>query len=369
MEIKWQKFTVGLMVSVSFFFLVSGIVSAHKISPEFIEKVTGETIVYDDHHGNQEAVEADPRGENRTYYSFPEWYIVYSAQEYADFVTAGGLPSEYPYFTSIKQMWDSWSYSEQAANEPPDGTTNTVLWTIALSYTVETAMIGLHEKTTGRLSEGSSFRNKTVEDRYVDAQAEAYGAFLNQTPWFYFPYGTSLGGLWKTYGWSSLTPRGLERRVSYTIGYITKAIYAKGIRFLSESTYEGGAGSTTEVEVVAISNVMKTVTATSSKVLGTTDRYQITFPRYRAFKDVAVNFAQNGGEFVSIAGNEVIAFSVVAELPFSCDSLSSQVLYRMPLVTDQTHARYMLQAEVSELATALRQTQVCGLDVEHIYDY
>lgn len=354
--------------SICLFFISAVLVSAHELNPEFIERVTGETIT-SDHHSDRSESEADPRDENRTYYSFPEWYIVYSAQEYADFVAAGEFPSQYPYFASIGQMWDSWEYSEAAAASAPDATTNTVLWTIAISYTVESAIIGFYEKTLGRLSEWSFLRYKTAEDTYIDEQAMAYGTFLNQTPWFYFPYGSSLSGLWQTYGWSSITPRGLERRISYTVGYTVKALYAGVIRFLSESTYEGGAGQVTHAEVRASSDIMASVMSSSSPVANEGNRYHVDFPRYRAFRDRAIDFANNGGEFITIAGNDEIAFSVVASVPFPCETLLSQVLYDMPLVTNAAQARYMLQVRVPNLANALRQADACNVSVEHIYDY
>src|SRR5688572_12209807 len=40
------------------------------------------------------------RAEDQTYLTFPEWYIVYSADEYADFISENP-PSHFPHFRAI----------------------------------------------------------------------------------------------------------------------------------------------------------------------------------------------------------------------------------------------------------------------------
>src|SRR5262245_39958475 len=53
------------------------------------------------------ALHADPaslRSEVQTFLTLPEWYIVWSAEEYAE-VLAHGAPSEFSYFESNAQFW------------------------------------------------------------------------------------------------------------------------------------------------------------------------------------------------------------------------------------------------------------------------
>ncbi|MBI2048516.1 MAG: hypothetical protein HYT30_01145 [Parcubacteria group bacterium] len=96
----------------------------------------------------------DPRFEERTFATFPEWYIVYSAQEYADFVARGGLPSRFPYIGAIRQFWDSIRYMKaNIASHPIDSESETVLNVIGWSFTVEYGLIGIYENTVGRLTE------------------------------------------------------------------------------------------------------------------------------------------------------------------------------------------------------------------------
>src|SRR5690349_12383735 len=47
------------------------------------------------------------RDEARSYLAFPEWFIVYAAEEHAAFIERD-RPSHYPYFRSIAQYWSSY---------------------------------------------------------------------------------------------------------------------------------------------------------------------------------------------------------------------------------------------------------------------
>jgi len=344
-------------------------VSAHELNPAVIEAIAGEIITYDSHHDEVlDDVVADPRSESRTFYSFPEWYIVYSAQEYADFVAAGNRPSQFPYFAAIGQMWDSWALTEVAAGVPPDATTDTILWTIAISFTVEYGLVGMYENTIGWLNEWLHFGYKTAEDTYIDEQAKLYGAFLNQTPWYDFAYGKSLGGLWQTYGWSSLSPRGIERRIAYTVGYGAKAAYAAGIRALSAASFEGGAGQITVVTVVADPATLNSLGGEYEAAVNSGE-YVVSLPRYRAFKNPIIALARMDVELITIQGHSTIALSVVTPREVTCDLVISNQVFGMPLVTDGLQTRRVLSVSVSELSDVLDNIVSCGFEVEHVYDY
>ena len=50
------------------------------------------------------------RPEDETYLSYPEWYIVWSYQEKADFQEKN-LPSGFPFFGAVRQYWGSYAAS------------------------------------------------------------------------------------------------------------------------------------------------------------------------------------------------------------------------------------------------------------------
>ncbi len=356
-------YTTGIVL-LSFFSLHSA--QAHEINPAVIESLTGEEVVYDGHH--DEEVGADPRNADRTLYSFPEWYIVYSAQEYADFVAAGNRPSQFPYDESIAQMWESWRLVEAAASEPPDSTTNTVLWTIALSFTIEYGIIGLYENTIGRISELLHFQQKTVEDNYVDQQAMTYGQFLNQTPWYRFDYLGALVGLWSTYSWSSVSPRGLERRSAFTYGYLGKALYAGLIKAASEASFEGGAGDITTARVRTSELTLSTL-GIPYQYTERKDIFAVSLPRYRAFKDPVLKMHEVNVAFESIQDHQDIALSLVVPADSNCGIVSERAIFSLPLVSKPEMVRRVLLVPVTELSATLSLLNQCGLSVEHFYDY
>src|SRR5262245_29124827 len=58
----------------------------------------------------REAVQKIPdyyRPESKTYLSLPEWYTVYSADEYATFLQ-DHRSGEFPYFQAVGQFWQSY---------------------------------------------------------------------------------------------------------------------------------------------------------------------------------------------------------------------------------------------------------------------
>jgi hypothetical protein len=59
----------------------------------------------------QEATKDIPeyaRPEDLTYLTLPEWYIVYSTDEYAAFI-AQNPPSQFPHFRAVGQYWQSYA--------------------------------------------------------------------------------------------------------------------------------------------------------------------------------------------------------------------------------------------------------------------
>ena len=276
--------------------------------------------------------------------------------------------SQFPYFTAIAQLWHSWDESKQLAQAEPDNTTKTILWTIAVSFTIEYSLTGVYENTIGRISEWLHFGHKTVEDMYIDAQAVQYGNFLNQEPWYEFPYLSTLNGLWKTWGWSSFSPRGIERRIAYTVGYASKSLYASIIRALSQANFEGGAGLITKVTVIASENQV-TILQLPFKSLPEINHYFVEFPRYRAFRDPAVAVAQSGAEFKDIEGHDYISLSVVMDTLNACDAILQADGYSMSIPSQPKLSRYVLSTPVSELTNTINSILDCNYQIEHIYDY
>jgi len=299
-------------------------------------------------HAEPPAPNDDPRGEVRTLASFPEWYIVYSAEEYARFVAAGGMPSEFPYFGAIRQYWETLDIMRaNLGDETIDEESQTVLNVIGASFTVEYGIIGAYELTIGRLSELASFGRKSPADLVIDANAARYAEFLYQTPWYRFPYFAMLRDLWQSQGASLFTSiRSFERMSVFSIGYGVKGIYGSILTYLSRSAF-GYVGMETEI---ALEN------ATTSA------------PRYRAFRDPALSLLRSGTEFRTIQGNERILVSAIAPRGTACTGAPAPI-FEMPILTDEGGARYGYLVPVPDLRELVVALDACNASIEHLYDY
>ena len=358
----WIAFTFSTCLVV--FVAAPSLTHAHKLNPKLIERITGEKI-----EEHTEATSTDPRGEERTFASFPEWYIVYNADEYADFVTTSGRPSQFPYFESIGQYWDSVKYSKEALGDTEiDSSTDTVLKFIGASFTFENAVIGAYEKTIGYVSEALNFFKKSKADEYINSVSNEYGEFLLHTPWYDFPYFQKLPGLWSGV-LSDLSIRGLERRIIFTIGYTIKGVYGKVIGSISHSSLGFAELETTfTTENISESTLRAIPNVTIGEVYDD-GHIRASAPRYRAFKSVAGAIADAGGVFLDIQENNEIMLTVIAPSETSCIKDREDLIFSMPILTEKNTSRFALKTPVSNLHSILQELSSCGLDVEHIYDY
>ncbi|WP_246444537.1 hypothetical protein [Sphingomonas sediminicola] len=94
------------------------------------------------------------REEARTWLTYPEWHIVYSAESFARFLERNP-PSGYSYLRDIRGFWSSYCAVNRAsaASGGADGGTRVMLYTIGLSFSAELLVKGFYENTVGRVSE------------------------------------------------------------------------------------------------------------------------------------------------------------------------------------------------------------------------
>lgn len=312
----------------------------------------------------------DPRNQTRTYTTFPEWYIVYSAEEFAAFIAKGNIASDFPFFAATEQYQDieQTIISHIGGADKIDETTKTVLDTISTSFAIENAAKGIYEKTIGRLSSWLNVGWLTREDDYISASATDYAEFLLHTPWFSFPYQDALFGLWQSYGWSSLSPRGLERRVAFSIGYILKGTFGRTIHTISQNSY-GGAGQTTYVVIEKTPEFAANIPNVEIYADSSTEHTTLLLPRYRAFKAPLIELLSQDIDLISIQGNDRIMLSVVTTTDTSCSYLISNHLAAFPILTDPSSTRYLLDVAVTDLRDAVNALTACSVEIEHVYDY
>jgi hypothetical protein len=314
------------------------------------------------------------RDEADTFYTYPEWYIVWSYQAKADYQEKL-LPSGYSYFGDIGQYWQAYSTAYAATREMYTFATgdHVMLVVIGSSFTVEYALKGLYEKTLGRLSEWTSGHQMVAEDAYAAKVAEDYAVFVHVRPFYEFSFAHALHGLWHD------TPfrrthlfRTLERRAWLSLDYAVESVYCEAIGLLTHATYgfedkntaawiEFPAGAKAEVLASVHSmNVLRTLGETGAIV---------EIPRYQEFTIDAQTLIDHGVHFRQIAGNELIVISAIAPVDWTNSSQNLQVLLTQPMLTNPAKVRVVLVAKVPELDQTLPLLKREQLEIEHLYDY
>jgi len=309
------------------------------------------------------------RSASSTYLTLPEWYIVYSAEEYASFVKARG-PSRFPYFAAIQQYWRYYRLACGATKRvyPFNSGVHLMLGVIGVSFTTEYAIKGAYENTVGRLSEWLGFY-QTDEDVFAHKTAREYAEFMHMAPWYEFPFWSKLTGLWMgTPLWGPDPVRKWERRFALSAEYGTKAVYGRIIRWSSGTVYRPEDHvihawlDDVPERVFADSRVkrIKTLTARS---------YIVTLPRYEAFTQTVIALAKHGVRFHDFAGNDAILVTAIAPNAWDGRLATGVRLFSEPILTNPAAKRVAIRAPVPLLHVLLADLAIRGVSIEHVYDY
>jgi hypothetical protein len=311
------------------------------------------------------------RPEDQTYLTLPEWYIVYSADEYAAFI-AQHPPSQFPYFGAIGQFWSS--YYDVCAITRERYAFNSgyhlSLAVIGVSFTAEYIVKGIYENTLGRLAEWTSGGAPTEEDLYARTVAAEYGTFLHTIPWYEFPFGQRLRELWMNTSWWGPNPfRKWERKLALSGEYGTKALYGWLIGLGTRSVYSAedlkiqawASGVTpamdqreTDLQIVKPAGPNASI---------------VSMTRYEAFTKLAPRLMREGLHFEEIAGNDDILITLLAPSDWSYAPTEGTALFSLPILTEPQRQRLAVQVPVAKLDAVIRALDGGPATLEHIYDY
>jgi hypothetical protein len=313
---------------------------------------------------------ADRRGEEQTFLTYPEWFLVFSPAEYAKFVRQH-RPDEFCFWGHIGQFWRGYAAvinETRLHHEPTNWGYHVMIAVIGVSTTVEYAVRSAYETVVGRTSAALAGK-RTAEDEYAAHVAQDYVDFIRIRPWYEFNFTAALKGLWKhtdLLGPSML--RKWERRYALTTEYSVKAVYGWLIEKATHSAYNTPLDSTSVVvdRWPLCERAPPGVTVVSR--VGVSGA-QLMLPRYEAFTTPAVALAHCGAVFQEIAGNRtVIVVSAIGAV--SADPPpESELMMRQPIITQPGRERLVLIVPVAMLAQALRAFDSDGLTLEHIFDY
>lgn len=297
------------------------------------------------------------RDEGRTLLTYPEWHIVHAYADYAEVIRTGD-PQDYGYLSSVAGFWSSTCALSQASG-PHGGfpwATKQMVYTIGVSFTAELLAKAAYEETIGRLFVALRGADRAALDDLSARQAADYAVFLQQTPWYRWDFTRDAADL-DAAATGALRDR--ERRLALGLEYRAKAAYA---RVIEAAVAAVGADQLRLRAVVAGMDAGALAALPEVQVIATLpEGVAIEAPRYRAFTRLAGQIAASGGDFVEIAGNDDILFTMVTDQPGAEGAIHSFARQGNP------GFRHLVLVPVAGLAAALRALPPGAL--EHVHDY
>jgi hypothetical protein len=307
------------------------------------------------------------RQESRTWLTYPEWYIVYSADSYGRYLAGGGRPSGFAYGRQISGFWSGLcAVNRASAPSGGAGDAKVMLYTIGLSFSAEMIVKAAYENTIGRLFEWLG-GHRSADDAYNARIWQRYGAFMHETPWYRFPFGRAFTHLWSTES-GGAPLRHWERRVALSLEYGVKAGYAALIGWAS-----GAALGRDELTLRFVARAAPARLAAIDPRLRPVGRLgggltAVEAPRYAQFTELLRRLSAERIELVEIAGNDDIFVTLLAPDGYRAPPDMLTVL-EAPLDDRPGWRRIGLTLKVPQLPGLIRGSRAGRAEIEHVYDY
>ena len=309
------------------------------------------------------------RDGSATFLTLPEWYVVYSAEEYAAFVKSHA-PSHFPYFAAISQYWRYYAGACRATKRVYafDPRRHLMLALAGLGFSMDNSVKGAYENTVGVLTEGIGFYH-TEEDVFARRTARQYAELLHTIRWYDFPFERQLEALWKeTPLWGLDFVRKWERRFSLSAEYGLKAVYA-GIMKLGTHPAPQSEPPVIHAWIdEAPERVFDDGRIRKIKPVGARS-YVVTLPRHDAFTPVVVGLVKQGVRIRELAGNDEVLLTATAPSAADVRLATGEILLKEPLLTNRAAMRIAVKAPVASLRALLSELTIAGATLERIYDY
>ncbi|HKU05026.1 MAG TPA: hypothetical protein VJR30_03070 [Bradyrhizobium sp.] len=306
---------------------------------------------------------------DNTYFTFPEWYIVYSFEDFGRFLD-GSSESHFNYLGHIFGFWRSFCTINRAVPATESRTeVKTMIYIIGVSYSVEYAIKGIYENTIGRVFEWIRGAKRTPQDDYARAVLQDYAAFLYTVPWYKYPFREKLDGFMAISTPTPSTARTIERGFALGSEYFIKIGYAALIQKALDASNDDEprdimfVTGTLPPEVLASEPRIKPIRALSPQ-------WQLVqTPRYKDFTEIVLGLLERGIPLAEIAGNREIMTTVIAPDAAKLDVKDALELFSLELDAKPGFRRAGLKARIDRLVEIVRDLKARGASVEHFYDY
>ena len=311
------------------------------------------------------------RAEESTYLGYPEWFIVWSYTEKADFQQQH-LPSGFPFLKSIQQYWSGYCcvHGMTRAKYPFNFGEHQMLVVIGSSFSIEYLIRASYENTLGRFTEWISSDEPVEEDIYSNRVAREYADFVHVRPFYEFSFWKRFKGLWsESQLWGKHPVRKLERRMFLALDYSIESFYCWLIEKATHASYGIESADTyawidhASEEIFAQNPRIRKVKQVGSGA------YIAVIPRYQEFTTVAGWLADRDVHFVEIAGNDEILVTAIAPRDWAYNLTAGEVAFSTRLATVPESRRVAISTPVSALHRVMNELKNRGIKIEHVYDY
>ena len=309
------------------------------------------------------------RPESKTYLTLPEWYIVYSTDEYGAFLQ-NNRAGEFPHFKAVGQYWQSYVdvCREIQGRYPFNGDSQFTLAFIGLSFTAENMLKGAYEGTVGRFTEWVSSDTPTEEEVFAAQVAEEYGAFMHMTPWYFFPFKEKLQELWQLSLWGPDPLRKWERKLALTMEYGGKVLYAGFTNLGAQAAY---GGADVEKVYAVTSGVTKPMLSPDLEIVEQSGDLQLArITRFEVFSAIVPAITADGAQLVEVAGNDEMLFTLIGSPDADYNFEHGTYLFDLPILTQPGLTRVAVKVPVADIGAFLQELKDrSDIKFEHMYDY
>ncbi|PDQ21643.1 hypothetical protein CN311_08300 [Mesorhizobium sanjuanii] len=308
------------------------------------------------------------RPEESTFLTYPEWAIVYAARDYAGFVDKN-QPSGFPYWSCIGRYWQDYAMVIRASSGYKFNLANhQMLVIIGTSHTIEHAIQWAYENTVGRITEATAGR-RTAADIYQAKVAAEYAGFLDQTPWYQFPYAEKRAGLFAVEpAPDDGSVRTSERKLAFGLADTIKQFYAD---LISQAVAATSEPAMLDIHVWAKGPVGEATRNEPDTLLerdyGADGTIFVT-RRYQVFTDMIPRLIGKGISFVEIGGNDEILVTTLSNDEIAVPD-GARILFSYEIPAEPATRRTGLTVAVRKLHTVLPALMKAGAKLEHVYDY
>jgi hypothetical protein len=310
------------------------------------------------------------RKQDNTFFTFPEWYIVYSFEDFGRFLDRSS-ESQFGYLSHILGFWRSFCTINRAvpASSESRFDVKSMIYVIGVSYSAEYAIKGIYENSIGRVTEWIRGADRTPQDDFARAVLQDYAGFLYAIPWYKYPFREKLDGLMAI---SAPTPspiRSGERDFALGAEYFIKIGYAWLIQKALDAS-----GDDEPRDVMFVVSTLPQDTLTNEPrikpVRALSPQWQLVqTPRYKELTEIILGLLDQGYSLAEIASNHDILITVIAPKSARLDVKDTTELFSLDLDAKPGFRRAGLQARIDRLVEIQRDLKARDASIEHFYDY